>query len=536
MADFVEREEFDAFAEVGRAGLKVFGGLVDEEFVRELRGDKGRRTYREMSENDPIVAACLMTTRQFLRQIPVDVEGEDERSAELVRTALGDMSRTWSDVLTEILTMLVYGWSALEIVYKRRGGDAEDPSRRSKYSDGLIGWRKLAPRAQESLRGWVYDDEESVRGLEQLPAPSYRLVTIPIEKLLLFRTETIRDNPEGRSLLRGAYQPWFFARRIKVIEGVGIERDLAGLPVVRIPSSVIARGGAVYEAYKDLGRNLRRDEQESVVLPSDRDASGNLLYELELLSTGGARQFDTNEIVRRYQVEVATALLADFVLLGHNQVGSYALANSKNNVFTIALAGWMDSILEVFNRFAIPRLLVLNGMSTATPPKLVRGDIVEPDLAGMGQYITALAGAFPEVSLVPGLLDHLLRAGGLPTLEGDTEVGKRVAAVVEQVMTNGDNVPPKGAREEAERGLAWRREYGRGGTEIGIARARDIANGANLSDDTVRRMVSYFARHEVDKQGEGWSPGEPGYPSNGRIAWALWGGDAGRRWAEARSE
>jgi HK97 family phage prohead protease len=93
-------------------------------------------------------------------------------------------------------------------------------------------------------------------------------------------------------------------------------------------------------------------------------------------------------------------------------------------------------------------------------------------------------------------------------------------------------VAPREAQEEARRGLAWREEYGRGGTEIGVARARDIANGRNLSDDTIRRMVSYFARHEVDKQGQGWSPGEDGYPSAGRIAWALWGGDPGRSWAE----
>ena len=86
---------------------------------------------------------------------------------------------------------------------------------------------------------------------------------------------------------------------------------------------------------------------------------------------------------------------------------------------------------------------------------------------------------------------------------------------------------------EAKRGLEWRREYGRGGTAVGVARARDIARRANLSDDTIRRMNSYFARHEVDKQAEGFSPGESGYPSAGRIAWALWGGDPGQRWAAA---
>ncbi len=84
---------------------------------------------------------------------------------------------------------------------------------------------------------------------------------------------------------------------------------------------------------------------------------------------------------------------------------------------------------------------------------------------------------------------------------------------------------------EAERGLAWRREFNRGGTDIGVARARDIGNRRPLSLDTVERMASYFARHEIDKQGQGWSEGEEGYPSAGRIAWALWSGDAGRAWA-----
>jgi hypothetical protein len=96
--------------------------------------------------------------------------------------------------------------------------------------------------------------------------------------------------------------------------------------------------------------------------------------------------------------------------------------------------------------------------------------------------------------------------------------------------------PTEAMRVEAQRGLEWRSQFGRGGTEVGIARARDIANGRSLPLETVMRMVSFFARHEVDKQAEGFSPGEDGYPSNGRIAWALWGGDPGKSWAERIAE
>ena len=94
-----------------------------------------------------------------------------------------------------------------------------------------------------------------------------------------------------------------------------------------------------------------------------------------------------------------------------------------------------------------------------------------------------------------------------------------------------DFTPPAGVRREAQKGLDWRSEYGRGGTAVGIARARDLSNGTNISPDTARRMKAYFDRHEIDKQGKGWSPGEDGFPSNGRIAWALWGSDPGYAWA-----
>ena len=89
-------------------------------------------------------------------------------------------------------------------------------------------------------------------------------------------------------------------------------------------------------------------------------------------------------------------------------------------------------------------------------------------------------------------------------------------------------VPPQAVRDAAARGLLLRQEHGRGGTSVGVARARDLSNGRAVSLDTVKRMRSYFARHEVDKQGEGWGKDSAGY-----IAWLLWGGDAGRAWANS---
>lgn len=97
-----------------------------------------------------------------------------------------------------------------------------------------------------------------------------------------------------------------------------------------------------------------------------------------------------------------------------------------------------------------------------------------------------------------------------------------------------DLKPTAAMAAEAKLGLDWRAEYNRGGTAVGVARARDIGNRVNLSEDTIGRMVSFFARHEVDKEADGFRPGEDGYPSAGRIAWALWGGDPGVSWANSK--
>lgn len=141
----------------------------------------------------------------------------------------------------------------------------------------------------------------------------------------------------------------------------------------------------------------------------------------------------------------------------------------------------------------------------------IMGATVVPFPAFQEAYIESLA------ALTASLMTTKIVSGWVNTFQNFDEI---------------DFVAPDGAVEEAEKGLAWRDEYGRGGTEVGVARARDISNRKSLSPDTINRMVSYFARHEVDKQGEGWSPDEDGFPSAGRIAWALWGGDAGRTWAE----
>jgi hypothetical protein len=171
----------------------------------------------------------------------------------------------------------------------------------------------------------------------------------------------------------------------------------------------------------------------------------------------------------------------------------------------------------------------LNGIINLTDICAERGVDLKQHIAQR----TAENAALEEAGLpVPGVRGQLAPSATEP-IPVPVQVPSDAAAMSVAALQV-DTQPTAEMAAEAERGLAWREEYNRGGTEVGVARARDISNRRNLSNDTIFRMKSYFRRHEIDKEGQGFSEGEPGYPSAGRIAWALWGGDAGYRWAERK--
>lgn len=375
-----------------------------EERLPELRGERGRRIYRQMAESDATVGALLFAIEMLCRQVtweiqPATESAEDQEIADFFSGALfEDMSQTWPDLLSEILTCLIFGWSYFEIVYKTRQGESADPTRSSRFTDGRVGWRKWSPRAQETLNQWEFDDEGGIQGMTQSPPPDYVLRTIPIEKALLFRTATRKGNPEGFSILRRAYTSWYYKTNVQRIEGIGIERDLAGLPVAYVPPELLSTDAsttelAILSEIKKIVTGIRRDEQEGVIFPQAYDDNGKLQYDLKLLSSSGSRQFDTDKVVVRYDQRILMSVLADFLLLGHEKVGSFALSNNKTSLFSVALGAWLDSICEVVNRFAIPRLGKLNAMPLTAMPKLTHGDIEDISLTELADYVAKLSTA-----------------------------------------------------------------------------------------------------------------------------------------------
>jgi hypothetical protein len=434
--------------ELGATGLRRSGGTVYEEFLVNLRGQRGFRIYREMADNDPVIGSIIYAIEKVVTRLDWRVDpyrdntqdGEpDEKDIEVanfIEDCMYDMSESWDSTLSNILSMLVFGFSYHEIVYKiRKGPEEKDPTKRSKFTDGKIGWRKIPVRAQETLFQWMLDEDGGIQGMWQVDPSSGGTHIIPIEKALLFRVSTQKNNPEGRSLLRNAYRPWFFKRRIEEIEAVGIERDLAGLPVAFVPpeylsSAATPEQASVLQTVEDIVTRIKRNEQEGVVFPTLYDDAGHKMFDLQLLSSGGSRQFDTDKIVQRYDQRIAMSVLSDFILLGHDRVGSYSLGASKIDLWSMSVDALARSIAEVFNQHAIPRLLRLNGMDTTRLPELTYGDVAQVDLTEISQFVSQLAAAGIIVS-DSKLEAHLRLIAGLPPAE-ETPEGMEVPNMMPQ--------------------------------------------------------------------------------------------------------
>jgi hypothetical protein len=400
-------------AEIGVTGLERYSGYVYEEFIHKLRHEQGIKTYDQMSSNDSVIGAILFAVQMLIRQVDWAVDYEEGAVKDFVVDCMGDMTNSWEEIITEILSFLEFGWSWHEIVYKKR-------------SDGKIGWKNISGRAQTSWHEWKFADNGDILAMIQRAAPDFKSREIPLPKSLLFRTTIAKNNPEGKSILRTAYRSWYFKKHIEQIQGVGIERDLAGLPVASVPPEILSSKAsdsdkAILAQIKKIVTNIRRDEQEGVVFPSSYDENGNKLYDLTLMSTGGSRQFNTKEILEYYDQRIAMTILADFVLLGHGRTGSFALATSKTKLFTFAISAFVDIIASVFNRKAIPDLLNLNGIVLDKYPKITASEVEDVNLNDLGNLINRLAGAGATIFPDEDLENDIRRKANLPpkNLSGD---------------------------------------------------------------------------------------------------------------------
>ncbi len=416
--------------EFGSSGLSKWDDSAYREPLRELKGSAGYKVFREMRLNDPVISAVFFALVNALRQANWRVKSASDKSAdkkvaEFVESGLTDFSWSLADQLTFIVDpMFEQGFSYLEQTFKyRRGENPPKGGAKSLFDDNKIGWRKWAPRPAESLvegDEWVYDANGGILGANQ-EVEGKGKTFLPIEKCLLFRTTVHPANsPWGLPIHRSMFTSYYYSQNIAEIEGIGVERDLAGIPVVYLGTDCLMKGpNSEYELAKDLVVNIRNDEQTGVVIPKPK--MGNTVNPgegmlLELLSSGGSREFDTSKIIERYDKRKAVSVLAQFILLGMDRMGSYALSKNQSDLFVLAAGAWLLDIAGVINRHAIPQLVQFNAFPRRSGyPELVPGTIGIPDLTSLSEYVNKLVQANV---LTPDdeLERHLRQIGGLPAM------------------------------------------------------------------------------------------------------------------------
>jgi len=458
------------FTPLGRTGLKQAAGSIREEFHPRLAGRKAAKVYTEIRDNDATAGAALHAIDTLVRQVPWiwSASGQDTGSLaalDFARSLESDLSQSWSDLISEIFSELVFGWSYFEVCLKPRS------SGESAYNDGRIGLRKIEIRAQESLDRWQLDDDGGIRGLVQ--TLDRGTVFLPIERCALFRTQSAKNNPEGRSLLRNAYRSWYLLKRLQEIEAIGHERNLAGLPVLEVPPAIMDPNAAGVEAstraeLEKLVQEIRTDERMGLLIPSELDADGKPTgYRFRLLSTGGRDLTAIGGAIDRYRREIAATFNANFLTIGEG-AGSYALDKNKTSFFILTLYTLLGGVRDTLQRFVFDRVFDLNSIPIALRPTLSHGKIAASSLEETATYLSSLAGFVqPRAELE----DQLLRAADLP-------------------------VPERAATNESDTGTPLAQQIGVGGTQSLVEIVRNVHERQIPAESGIKMIVALFGLPE----------------------------------------
>jgi hypothetical protein len=423
-------------AETGFLGLRLFNGITQDELQRELAFPYNLKTYKEMLQHSTINSSqqlfvTILSKADWIFQPPENATAEELRQVEIVNQMMQDMEHSWTEFLQDILSMNWAGFSVCEKVYRRRY-----QTNGSKHNDGLIGWKKLPIRSQESIEKFIFsDDGNEVVGVKQnltRVADTYnrfskRLeneVVLPKSKILHFRAGLHRGDPYGKSPLRDAYLAWKYLILLEELETTGVSKDLVGLPVLYIPPAYLAADAdaetlKIRAYYENAMRNLQMNEQSAMVLPNMYDPDTKQpLFKLDLLSVDGKKAYDIGKIKEWYKNMIMISMSTDILTMGQTQVGSFALGSIKNSLAGSVALAMARNIADVLNRDLIRQTYELNGWNVERMGKIDFDNLIEADIEGLSKFWQRVT----SVGLVEKdreVLNAVRKAGGVDALSSD---------------------------------------------------------------------------------------------------------------------
>jgi len=397
-------------------GLSIWRGTISAEYLVELTPwSKAHKVYTQMAD-DAVIGAMLNAIKSPLLAAGFDVElggttDADKRAAEFLGSDIYSMNgQTWREHIQDVLLFLEYGWALSEKVLEKR-------------EDGLLHIAALIPIGQDTLYQWgELDKLGKVTSFKQQTTQDGKLyqAELPMAKLLHFSLQPRKRDPQGRSLLRLLYRPWYFKSNLEVIEAIGAERDVGNVPVFKIGEQGISP--AQLADLKVAAENFRMDEAAYLILPFGVDVTGY---------GGGSKVYDIRRMIESWAHVIRQTFFADFIALGGESVGTQALSRESQTFFFKALVAIQKGLLEVWNTQLVPYLFQWNegkfsGITknplTGAPsyPKLAWNNPGRMDLINLATYISNLVNARV---MTPNreLEQHMRTVADLPPLAPNEE-------------------------------------------------------------------------------------------------------------------
>ena len=489
-----------------------------------LIGRKGFYMYDQMRIDDQ-VKACL-TLKKFAtlapsyQIIPASDDEQDVEVAEFVEYCLDKMQGNVIDAMLEMMTALDYGFSISEINYR--------PIESGNFA-GKIGLKSIKTKKPHYYR-FAVDEYANILKDGIVYQEAGKDVKYPTSKFLIFSYQKEFGNHYGTSDLRPAYRGYWSKDVLIKMWNIYLERFA---------------NPTVLGKYKTNDPSARQNLRNILDNLTAKTSITHRMeeFDIQLLESGRSATDDFERALNFYNKSIARSILIPDRLMAEGDTGAYAQAKIHFDVFLWVIQKLRQDIEHtVMGEQLIRRLVAYNYSNVEELPQFKFNPMTDEQKL---QLNTLFIDAVQKGVIGVTIEDENILRKNLNFPEKDTEPEndqeitdgadeKEVEDIVENSYAEINLRPTAGMAAEAVKGLEWRKEFGRGGTQVGATRANQLKNRENLSPETVRRMHSFFSRHEVDKKAEGFRPGEKGYPSNGRIAWALWGGDAGQTWARAK--
>ena len=303
-------------SQMGNNGVRVIAGHIAEEENRALRWPFAMQTYSQMLK-DATIAPAIAAIEGAIAQVPWNVVAtpgkEEEQAAQVkfLKQVMVDMESPFREAIRYMATHNSYGFAVTEKVYRYR-----EYSKGSKFNDGLIGLKKLAPIPQETVVAWNFRDKgKDLDGLYQAPpsvsnkdsfdvSVTNEPTFIPRKKFILVRNSSNKNNPEGSSPLKSVYRAWRYKQTMEEFEATSVAKDARGLKVLYLPPQYLSPDASpedkqVYEFYQRGISSLNNNEQSAMILPMFRDEKGNKMFELDVVSVMGTQANDVDKIINR---------------------------------------------------------------------------------------------------------------------------------------------------------------------------------------------------------------------------------------------